>query len=120
MDRGFKRRSNDMCYPPGVGSPFLKPWKISWGVELAGFDRLLLQPNLRDSGFRGCNILTLFFLSYVYVKAEWVSTALFRQAFLNKGRVLIGQHIKFAEIVEHVVRGGRLPPPAGAAWYIDS
>jgi len=63
---------------------------------------------------RGCNILTLLFLSYVYVKAACVSTALFRQPFLNKGRVVIGHYIKFAEIVEHAVNGGRLPPPAGA------
>jgi hypothetical protein len=69
----------------------------------------IVNANSPLSGIKPC------FLSYVYVKAVCVSTALFKQPFLNKGRVLIGHYVKFAEIIEPVVRGGRLPPPAGAA-----
>jgi hypothetical protein len=43
MERGFKRRSNDMCCPPDESFAVSKLPKNQLGVELAGFDQLLLQ-----------------------------------------------------------------------------
>jgi len=95
-----------MCCPSGASFAVSKPPKNQPSVELE-----IINANSPALGIKPC-----FFLSYVYVKDACVSTALFRRLFLNKGRFLIGPDIKFAEIVEHVMRGGRLLPPAGAAW----